>query len=753
MGNTRYLWVPLIIIIAVSANVKNSTPVVAWESKSADRQIDFQQDVAPLLRAKCIECHGPATQMADLRLDEERHAFEGGESGEPIEAGDSDASLLVERLHNKELGLVMPPTGKLSDDEIAIFRRWIDQGAEWPDGIKLAPVEDAKEENPKYKSLFSAIRRADTQAVKRALDEDAELANLEDRYGSTPLMYAALYAECDCVQLLLDRGADPNHVDEHGATALMWGARDEAKSRLLVAHKANVNARSKFGRTPLMVASTFAGNVGTVQLLLAAGADFSATDEQKDSALTLAVMTGDVELVEVLLKAGADVNQGPASGKPLSGAAYLDHLPMMQLLLGYGARGSVNDGGLVYAAANGSVLAVTMLLDAGARVNDQVKTGSLPEHALSAAAYSDYQSKEVVRSLLAHGADPTVRDSHDQTAFQYATRRTHTELVDLMTRRQTNQQQSVRGAAAKTLALLQSCGETFYRQSGCVACHHHTVTSLAIHEARRTGAEYDEEAAKKQLKMAALVKAQRRPRFLQRIVTGGAGHTTGYLLWGMAAEGYSADEITDAAAIELSGLQMADGSWFSHAHRPPTEYSRISATAVSVRGMQLFAPPGLVDDFQPQYERARQWLVESKPNSNQEYAFRLLGLKWTEASRSDIERAARALLHEQQVDGGWSQLPGMDTDAYATGLALYALHVGGGLPTSDPAYRRGVQFLLDRQLADGSWHVRSRSYKFQPYFESGFPHHHDQWISAAATGWSATALMLSLETQGTHAGG
>ncbi len=753
MSNTRIVWILLIVIIAVSAEAEDPSSITSSDRADGTGKIDFQQDVAPLVRAKCIECHGPATQMADLRLDEAQHAFKGGESGEPIAPGDSDASLLVERLHNKELGLIMPPTGKLSDEQVAILRSWIDQGAQWPDGIKLAPLEDAKEENPKFKALYSAIRRADTEAVTRALNDDPQLANIEDRHGSTPLMYAALYAESDCVKLLLGRGADPNHVDEHGATALMWGARDEEKVRLLIAHRADVNARSKFGRTPLMIASTFTGNVGTVEALLKAGADLSAVDEGKESALTLAVMTGDVALAEVLLKAKADVNQGRATEKPLSLAAFFDHLPMMGLLLGHGARGSVNDGGLVYAAMNGSVPAVQALLDAGASVNDQIKTGDVPENALIAAVYSDYQSKDVVRLLLAHGADPTVRDSHDLTAFQYATRRTRTELVDLMTRRQTNEQRSVSTAAAKSLALLQSCGETFYRQSGCVACHHHTVTSLATEQARRTGVAYDEASAKKQLKMAALVKAKRRPQFLQRIVTGGAGHTTGYLLWGMAAEGYPADEITDASAIELSGLQMADGSWFSHAHRPPTEYSKISATAVSVRGMQLFAPPGLADDFQPQYERARQWLLESKPNSNHEYAFRLLGLKWTGASASDIELATKVLLKEQHEDGGWSQLPDMDTDAYATGLALYTLHVGGGLPTGDSAYRRGVQFLLDRQLPDGSWHVRSRAYKFQPYFESGFPHHHDQWISAAATGWSATALMLSLGTQESHAGG
>jgi hypothetical protein len=57
------------------------------------------------------------------------------------------------------------------------------------------------------------------------------------------------------------------------------------------------------------------------------------------------------------------------------------------------------------------------------------------------------------------------------------------------------------------------------------------------------------------------------------------------------------------------------------------------------------------------------------------------------------------------------------------------------------AYRRGVDYLMRTQEGDGSWHVRTRAFSFQPYFESGFPHGHDQLISMAATAWSAIALM------------
>jgi hypothetical protein len=98
------------------------------------------------------------------------------------------------------------------------------------------------------------------------------------------------------------------------------------------------------------------------------------------------------------------------------------------------------------------------------------------------------------------------------------------------------------------------------------------------------------------------------------------------------------------------------------------------------------------------------------------------------------------LLARQRPDGGWSQLPSLDSDAYATGQALVALTESGSLRVTDPAYKQGVQFLLKTQFEDGSWYVKSRVIKVQPFFESGFPYGQDQWISAAATNWAVMAL-------------
>jgi len=66
-----------------------------------------------------------------------------------------------------------------------------------------------------------------------------------------------------------------------------------------------------------------------------------------------------------------------------------------------------------------------------------------------------------------------------------------------------------------------------------------------------------------------------------------------------------------------------------------------------------------------------------------------------------------------------------------------------GLAVSDAAYQRGVRYLLMTQEQDGSWYVQTRALAFQPFFDAGFPHGYDQWISAAGTNWATIALALA----------
>jgi hypothetical protein len=138
-----------------------------------------------------------------------------------------------------------------------------------------------------------------------------------------------------------------------------------------------------------------------------------------------------------------------------------------------------------------------------------------------------------------------------------------------------------------------------------------------------------------------------------------------------------------------------------------------------------------------------EWLTSYRARTGEELSMRLLGLSWGGAKGAGVREAAKQLAGTQRPDGGWAQLETLPSDAYATGQALYALHTAGHL--EEGALRKAIQFLLNEQLADGTWHVRSRSYPLQPkYFDTGFPGGRDQWISAAATSWAVVGLSLGL---------
>ena len=122
---------------------------------------------------------------------------------------------------------------------------------------------------------------------------------------------------------------------------------------------------------------------------------------------------------------------------------------------------------------------------------------------------------------------------------------------------------------------------------------------------------------------------------------------------------------------------------------------------------------------------------------------RILGLAWSKASPRELETATKPWIALQKQDGGWSQLPHLTSDAYATGMTLYALFQAGVSPKSE-VYRKGVAFLLQNQYEDGSWFVKSRSFPTQAHFESGYPFGYNQWISTAAACWATLAIAAAI---------
>ena len=485
-----------------------------------------------------------------------------------------------------------------------------------------------------------------------------------------------------------------------GSTALMFAALygDVALMRQLLAAGADPNAANAAGVTPLMWAVP---DVERLRVLLDAGADVNAHSDEKRTALVIAAGTvGAAPAVNLLLEYGAAAWE-PLAGSnpgPLREAARADSPDVFRLLIAYGAdRQTVTD-----------VLLRTNCTECAKAAGD---AGSGP---LARVPPPD----RGLRPVFPEGSRPVVAGSVGASAATPAT---------------------IRAAVDRSLPVLQRIDIPFIKKTGCVSCHHNTLVSVAVDAATRNGYRVDDRLVEEQRRIIAAYLESWRERTLQNIPIAGGVDTVSYLLLGTRAAGQPPDNATDAQAVFLRRRQLSDGHWAVQTIRPPIESNDIEVTAVSMRALQLYAPQTQRQEFQRAVERARDWLERATASATEEHAFRVLGLSWAGARPALIAGAARELLAVQQIDGGWAQLPAMTSDAYATGEALVALqHAGVGM--DNPAFRRGVEFLLRTQLDDGSWYVQSRAMPIQAYFESGFPHRADQWISAAATAWATTAL-------------
>jgi prenyltransferase/squalene oxidase-like repeat protein len=229
----------------------------------------------------------------------------------------------------------------------------------------------------------------------------------------------------------------------------------------------------------------------------------------------------------------------------------------------------------------------------------------------------------------------------------------------------------------------------------------------------------------------------------------GDSDTISVILNGLAAERHAPDAATDAMARFIRLQQSPDGRWRVFAHRPPIESGDVKATVESLRALKSYAPAFERPLADAAIGRTAAWLAKVQPEGTQERAYHVMGLHATGADKAAIAGAVERLVALQRPDGGWAPLPTLESDAYSTGEALVAVLESGALKLDDSVVRRGVQFLLKTQLADGSWFVARRAIPIQPYFDAGFPHGKDQFISAAATNWATQALIYASTKSGT----
>ena len=612
--------------------------------------------------------------------------------------------------------------------------------------------------------------------------------NPVDERGNTPLLWAAAAGSPESVDLLLAAGAAVNTQNAFGVSPLMLAITEPRKVRTLVSHGADVNAKSKVGRTPLLLACMTAGATDTVRLLLRHGALADVRDDaMKTTPLIAATAANATETAELLLSRGAAVNDRDITGvTPLFNAAANGNARLARQLLLRGAdvnavtaphipppvkNGPVAIGSLtplMMAAAFASNRAAalettTLLLDARANVNLQDVRGMT---ALMLAVASDHADPAIIRLLLARGADLTIQDKEGLTAAAWARKfpqpsilqalsitapdspvQTTAKLFDLAAFTTQNLKQTVAGSTA----LLQKTSQNFLKEGGCVSCHAQEFTGFAVRAASDHGVLVDQKTREEQKRATELQFASGEYMLMQRMDPPAVEILTTALAH-LVAENAPPSRTTDALVHNLAAQQRQDGSWSEvGVNRAPMAEADFTRTAQAIRALAVYSSAGRTADRNARIERAAAWLAKAHPVTTEDYAMQALGLKWAAQAGVSVKEAAGvnptiALLSLRNPDGGWSQTPWLASDAYATGEVLYVLHELGMDPASQ-AYQRGVAYLLQTRNPDGSWHVISRAPKFQPYFESGFPHGGDQWISSAGTAWATAALAYAIPVE------
>lgn len=618
-----------------------------------------------------------------------------------------------------------------------------------------------KSEGRASDQVCQAIRNNDLTSLRRLVR--AHGVKVKDFRGNSPLMVSAASGSLECMRFLLSQGADPNAANLASATPLMWSVGDIAKTRMLLSKGARVDVKSKMGLTPLQAAVLCDRSPEVVKLLIQHGANVNACDSGKTSTLEAAAATGNPEVVRTLVENGANVNWVDSVGFTPLLSSFLSvgnparNAEVVKLLLSKGAKvnaktkdviGRVENGPfalgritvLMLAGQLGNADAIKILLAAGADVN---ATDVRNMNALEWAVGTDHANPEVVKLLIDAGSktknalklafkfrNPAVVSQFGETLAPLNERAPAAQIQPVSRAR-------VRAAMAKGLVILQATAANFSRTGGCMACHAQDFTGMAVLSCKppRIKCDFKLEAIQASRSSSNLGYS---PEELFQGVGGGAGpNSVAYKAHHLSMAGVPCSLRTDAMVHYLNGLQAPDGNWPINEARPPINDGTISITARCLRVLRSYPVPSLKSEIDMRVKRAADWLIRAEPLTTEDRSMQILGIQW--AGKKVSADRVKTLVSRQRPCGGWGQSDSLPVDAYATGEVLWALHESG-MSSVNPIFSRGVAYLVRTQQSDGSWHVLSRSVPFQPYFETGFPHGRDQFISQAGSAFAIIAL-------------
>lgn len=297
-------------------------------------------------------------------------------------------------------------------------------------------------------------------------------------------------------------------------------------------------------------------------------------------------------------------------------------------------------------------------------------------------------------------------------------------------------------AIRKSIPLLEKAATGSAQQKKCFTCHSQALPVVALAEARLHGFAIDEAVFQTQLRHTAEHLKRGQNGYMKGRGQGGRALTAGYALWTLEAGNWKPDDVTSAVVHYLTDYQKDDKRWHHGGSRPPSSGSDFATTYFALRASKVFSTDEQQNAVDERLSLVSDWLESAEPKDTEDQVFQLRALSYLNTDAPIIDLSRAELIKAQRPDGGWSQNPEMTSDAYATGTVLVAL-LRTGSAASDDTINRGIYYLLDSQQDDGSWHVVTRAKPFQTYYETGFPHGKDQFISTSASAWATIALVLT----------
>jgi ankyrin repeat protein len=280
------------------------------------------------------------------------------------------------------------------------------------------------QQNALYQSgLREAVLARDVARAARSLDQDPAAVRENDFEGNSALLLAVRGADQPMVEMLLQRGADPNSGHWDGTTPLHLAADRNAVeiARLLLDKGARVNEEDHSGKTALNRAKA-AGSQGVIDLVVSR----NGTDVDYGSRLVKAVEDGNAQLVTKLLDQGLKVDTSVPNGHCLLDyAAEKDNVEIAKLLIARGASVKRADKygrtALHWASGEGNAKMVGFLIDQGAEIDAKEHEGMTPLHeAIYWSQWHDAKSLGIIQVLVEKGTDVNAKKNDGVTPLTYA---------------------------------------------------------------------------------------------------------------------------------------------------------------------------------------------------------------------------------------------------------------------------------------------------------------------------------------------